>query len=230
MKPLRSIVLILVPFLVAGVADARAQRIPSPYEFIEHSQEGGAFVGVLEPGSGRFDTGPRGGPLVGVRYSVHVNGPVNFDAWASYLSGERWVIDPSRPAGDRKVGRADADLVLLEGSLKFSLMGQRTWNRLGPYLLAGGGIAVDAAGDQEADLEIDPENRFDFGSSFIGHLGAGVRWLPIQRFAVRADGRFTLWQLDTPEGYFDQALDLNSPQESEWVSGISVTVGAAILF
>lgn len=232
MKPIRHILPVILSLLLgpALAGEARAQEIPSPYRFIENSQEGGAFVGLLELGGGQFELGPRGGPLIGLRYSINVNGPVNFEALASLLSSERWIIDPARPAGDRRVGEADADIGLLEGSLKFSLMGQRTWNSLGPYLLVGGGLAFDVSGDQSADLIVPPEDRFDFGSTFIGHLGTGVRWLPSESFLLRADGRFTLWQLDTPEGFFDTDLEIENPPESEWVSGVSLTLGAALLF
>lgn len=213
-----------------AAAPLRAQVIPSPYRFIETRQEAGTFVGYLSTDAGRFGFGPRSAPVAGMRYGIRVNGPIAFEGLASYAPTTRAVVDPNRPEGSRKVGEADVQLALLEASIQFNVVGERTWRGLAPFALAGGGVAFDLAGRQEIDNIIDADDRFDFGSTFAGHLGAGLRWFPGERWVVRGDTRFTLWQLDTPNGYRRGDRDLGKVEESEWVSGLALTVGVAFRF
>lgn len=214
----------------ATAAPLHAQVIPSPYRFIETQQEAGAFVGHLSADPGTFRFGPGDAPLVGVRYGIRVNGPITFEGVASYAPTTRAVIDPNRPAGDRKVGQAHVRLAFLEASIQFNVVGERTWRGLAPFTLAGGGVAFDLAGRQESDNAIDADHRFRFGTTFAGHLGAGLRWFPAERWVVRGDARFTLWQLDAPKGYLRLDRDLGKVEESQWVSGLAVTVGLAFRF
>lgn len=208
-----------------------AQQIPSAYRYVETSQEAGAFAGVLDSGTGRFDLGPDAGTVLGLRYAIEVSGPFSLEGVARTVSSTRDVRDPTQPEGERTVGEADVLLTALEGRAKFSLTGRRTWNGLSPFLVAGGGIVWDMAGASESDEAVLPQDRFDFGTSFLGYLGLGGRWLPTRHIQVRADGGFNLWQLDTPEGYRAQDRDLgfeSPPPESEWVSGLGGTLGIAI--
>lgn len=213
-----------------GASAAAAQVIPSPYRFIETRQELGGFAGYFRVDAGAFEFGPDGGPQVGVRYGIRVNGPIAFEGLASFVAGQRAVIDPNRAEGGRQVGEADAQIGLLEAALQFNIVGERTWRGLGPYALAGGGVAFDLAGRQEIDNVIEADDRFEFGTTFLGHLGGGLRWIPGEHWVLRGDARFTLWQLGTPEGYLRSDRDLGKVEESEWVSGLALTVGVAYRF
>lgn len=223
--------LLLAAVCTAALArTGEAQQIPSPYRYIETAQEAGAFAGVLSPSTGRFDFGPRPGALLGLRYGIEISGPFSIEGVARTLSTTRRVKDPRREEGDRTIGEADVLLTAVEGRLKFSLPGRRTWHGLGPYLLVGGGLVGNLAGSAEVEEVLRAEDRFDFGLSFLGFLGLGTRWLPTDRLQLRLDGGFNLWQLDTPRGYRDPDRDLGfeaPPPENEWVSGLEATLGIA---
>lgn len=226
-----GILLLAAAWAGASPRSGEAQQIPSPYRYIETSQEAGAFVGAVDPGTGRFEVGPGAGTLLGLRYAIEVAGPFSLEGVGRVVSTTRDVRDPTQPEGERKVGEADVLLTSLEGRAKFSLTGRRTWHGLSPYVQAGGGVVWDMAGSSAVDERVLPDDRFEFGTSFLGYLGLGARWLPTEHIQVRADGGLDLWQIDTPEGYRNPDRDLgfeSAPPESEWVSGLEATVGIAI--
>jgi len=220
--------------LVCGGLSARpaaAQTIPSPYRYIDTGQEAGLFLGTMSSAAGRFDLGSKSGRLYGARYSIELGGPFSLEGVGRILSTTRDVRDPARDQGDRTIGQADVRLASLDARVKFSLTGRRTWHRLSPYALAGGGISWDMAGASELDQQLLPDDRFSFGTSFLALLGAGVRWLPVRSVELRADGGLELWQLDTPSGYLDTTRDLgftSAPPQKEWVSGLQGSVGLAL--
>lgn len=226
-RSLCAVVAALLGFL-GVVPDATAQRVPSPYRYIEAGQEIGAFFGTIDPGTGRFDFGPREGPLLGVRYGIEISGPFSLDGVVRTLPTTRNVIDPRRLEGDRKIGEADVLLTSIDARIKFALNGRRTWHGLGPYILLGGGLVFDLAGDQALDEALDPPDRFGFGTQFLGVLGGGARWVPADHFQLRTDGVLNLWQLNNPDGFRDPTRGFEDVSESEWVNGLSITVGAAI--
>lgn len=223
---------LLLPGAGSWPATAAAQEISSPYRYIETGQEAGAFIGTIDPGTGRFGLGPDQGTFYGLRYSIELSGPFSIEGVARTLSSTRAVRQPAPETeeGLETLGEADALVTSVDGRLKFSLTGRRTWHRLGPYAVAGGGLAFDLAGSAPADTEVElAEDRFEFGTSFLGVLGAGVRWLPSDRIQVRGEADLNLWQVDTPEGYRDpeRELEFEAVPESEWVSGIGLTLGVA---
>lgn len=227
-----------IPILLAaavGLAGAfprssSGQTIPSPYRFIETRHEAGAFGGILEPDTGPFGFGPGQGILSGLRYSIELSGPFSLEGVTSVLLGERDVVDPRRAEGSRVVGRADTRLTSLDGRLKFALNGRRTWHGLGPYLLAGGGVVFDLAGESPADRELEDRDRYSFDTSFLGILGGGIRFLPSERLQFRVDAESRFWKLRTPAGFSDQDLNLGPVSREQWVSGLGLTLGAALRF
>jgi len=45
-----------------------------------------------------------------------------------------------------------------------------------------------------------------------------------ERFALRGDGVFSLWKIDTPPGFSDPARGFTGVAAGEWVQGISFTI------
>lgn len=220
---------VLLAAIVAATALpslAEAQSIPSPYRFIERKQETGPFFGLMWTDPGRFGFGPGDGPVVGGRWGLELSGPLSLEGVATFLRGTRDVIHPGRVEGDRKIGEADQLLTMLEARLKFSLVGARTWHGLNPFLVAGGGIGFDLAGSSPAEATLAPEDVFEFGSSFIGTLGAGTRWFVTERLAVRTDALFSLWEIPTPLGFADSSRGFEGVEEKEWLRGLQISVSA----
>ncbi len=215
---------VILPVSLAG------QTVPSVYQFIETKQEAGAFIGTLTAGSGRFGFGPKGGLLLGGRYAIEISGPFSVEGVVGYSPGTRDLIDPSRAEGDRVVGEVDALITTLDVRLKFSLTGDRTWHGLSPFIVTGGGIAFDMAGEDEAEEILLQDDRFKFGTSFMGVLGAGIRFFSSERFMIRSDMGLTLFQLETPRGYQSPGRDFKGVDTSEWTSGVYLTLGAAWRF
>ena len=217
-----AIVALLSPALV------HAQSIPSPYTYLEERQELGVFVGYMSAGTGRFDFGPSGGNLLGVRYGIELSGPLSFEGVVQAIDGERNVVDPGREEGDRVIGQAESLITTIEARLKFSAPGRRAWHGLSPFIDFGGGIAIDASPDSELDEVLLPLDRFDFGTSFFGTMSGGMRWYATQRLTLRGDGVFSLWKIGTPPGYADPDRGFFGVSDGEWVWGTAFTV--AVLF
>lgn len=216
--------------LASGPAPLPAQEIPSAYRFVETSQEVGVFLGYLEPGAGRFGFGPSSTFLLGGRWGIQVSGPLAFEVVADLRPGTRNVVDPRRADEVVTVGEADVLLGSAEGRLVLSLTGNRTWNGLTPYITLGGGLIFDLAGNDPEDEVLLPEDRFDFGTSFLGTAGVGSRLFLTDRFVLRGEGIFSLYQLDTPPGFSEAGLGFRAVEESEWVSGLVATLSLGYRF
>jgi len=229
MRPSAFIGLTLVTVALAGLSSpASAQSIPSPYRHIEAKVETGPFVGYVSSNTGRFGFGPSGGLLVGGRWGIELAGPISFETTAGVISGSRDVMDPRRDVDDLKVGEADVLMTTIDGRLKFSFIGQRTWHNMSPFIVFGGGLALDLASDAVDDELLDPEDRFDFGTSFYGTAGAGARWWLSDRLTLRGDAIFQLWQIDTPLGFAEPERGFVGVEESEWANGFRLSVAALI--
>lgn len=226
-----SIPLVVVFTFLLQATPGRAQRIPSPYRYIEKGQEVGAVAGYLAADEGRFGFGPKGAMFYGASYAVAVGGPVSLEGMLTFMPSERDVVNPRRVEGDRVLDDpAEVSLVNISARLRFALTGRRTWNRLQPFVAVGAGVMFDAEGSQAEDQRLEADEQFDFGTSFAGSLGGGFRLLLTDGLALRADAGLTLYQLDVPDGWRDPALGLADSPESEWVSAGTLTLGATLLF
>jgi len=213
---------------LAGPAMAGAQSIPSAFARIERKQEIGPVFGHMSASQGRFGYGPSGGTLLGARYAIELAGPLSFEGVFGFLSGTRTVVDPGRAEGDRFIGEAESSITTVDARFRISIPGRRTWHRFSPYLSVGGGMAFDTSDPTELDDAVLPEDVFDFGSSFVGTLGFGTRWFLTDGFAVRAEGLFSLWKVDTPPGFADPNRGFTGVSRGEWLSG--TTFSAAVLY
>lgn len=227
---------LLRPLLALAVGTALfhgslpAQTIPSPYRFIETRQEVGLFGGFFSPGTGRFGFGPGPGPQWGARYGINLSGPFGLEAVVTHVPTTRDIVDPGRAEGDRVVGEMSSQLIKLEGRVRFSLTGDRTWHGIAPFVGTGGGFIFDVSKDNSDEALLLPGDRFSFGTSFLGSLGGGVRWFPTKRFLVRGDLFLQLYQLKTPRGYSDPERGFRGVDEKEWVSGPSFSLGISYRF
>jgi hypothetical protein len=215
---------ILLSALAAPFALVSGQQIPSAYSFIETGQEAGVYAGYMNASTGRFGYGPSGGLMYGARYGLQLGGPMSLEGVAGLVSGTRDIVNPARAEGDRVIGEGDVLLTTVDARLKISAVGDRAWHGLSPFLVLGGGIALDLADAPAADDQLEERDVFDFGTSFFGTVGLGTRWFVSDRFALRTDGVFSLWRLRTPPGFSDDDRNFESVDETEWVRGLSISV------
>lgn len=207
-----------------------AQSIPSAFRFVDTRQEAGLFVGTSSMAKGRFAFGPAGGITTGARWGIDLSGPLGFEAVAGVISGTRDIINPAKVVGDQKIGEADALAGVVDARLRFTLTGDRTWHRLAPFLVGGGGLAFDLSKSAELDAELAADDRFSFRTGFFGTAGGGARFFLTDRLALRGDAVFSLWKISTPPGFSSPERGFASVEKAEWVSGRHLTLAAVIRF
>lgn len=216
--------------LAIGPVTAAAQNIDSPYRFLDTRQSIGPFAGYVSMEPGAIDLGPESGTILGVRYNLGISGPFVLAAELSWISGTRAVQDTVPDDSTwTKIGEADFRVVSALAGLRFNITGPRTWHGLLPYLLFGGGLTSDVAGDSEPNASLPANVQLDFGNTFTGVLGAGLEWLPSESISVRLDARNMLWKLTTPTAFLrgDQNLVLPSDQ---WTQNIAFSAGVSLRF
>lgn len=228
-----------VPLLVVALAtfgsSAAAQEITSPYRFVDSSQALGLFGGYALTDEGSFDLGPESAPTGGLRYAIRISGPFTFEAEAAFLPSERAVFDTAFvEAGRERIGEADLRLLLVQGALRFNITGPRTYRGLQPFLVFGGGAAIDVSDSDGAFRdELGPDVVFDFGTTFAAQIGVGIEWFASRNIAVRADVRDVFWQIEAPAAFTDPEIspnpDLDVPSE-EWLQNFLFLLGLSYHF
>lgn len=220
-----------VAFLV-GASALEAQRITSPYRYVEESQSAGAFAGYLRTQSLDPDLGPQAAPIFGLRYNIRLGGPVAGEAALGFIPSERTIFapggaDPRDPTRTIpiEVGTATMPLLLAEAGLRLNLTGPRTWNSLMPYLIATGGVVADLGGQTGQDEEVPEAARFDFGPGFAVGLGGGTEWFLTRRFSLRAEVRDQIWRVTIPAGLAD-----GGTRDNRWTNNLGLSLGAALHF
>lgn len=229
LRPWRLLPL-LAPALLAVADAAHAQRIPSPFRYVDERQAVSVFGGYVIADQGKLDLGPQSAPAFGVRYSLRLGGPFDAEASATYFPTTRVVWDTTAANQPlERLGEADFALGLVDASLRFNITGPRTYHGLMPYLVAGGGAAFTVSDDDtlERAREVDAGARFRFGTRFAGHVGAGLEWFATRRLALRADARDVFWKLRTPPAIVRQRNDVPG---DEWVQNFVLSLGVAFHF
>jgi Outer membrane protein beta-barrel domain len=211
-------------------ADAASQTIPSPYRFLETSQSVGATGGYVLTSDGALQLGPASAAYFGGRYNIRISGPFSAEGELAFMPSTRMVWDTVAGDTTREViGEADMSLLVAKAGLRFNLTGPRTWRSLQPFVLVGGGIAIDIAGDSPAEEDLPEDMRFDFGTSFAGHIGGGVELFLSDGLSLRADARNVLWKINTPEGFLANDRGRLLPGD-EWSQNFLLSAGIAIHF
>jgi hypothetical protein len=213
-------------------APAAAQRIDSPYRFLDHSQYVGVYAGPLAAAEGVLALGPHAGTVMGARWAIRVSGPISLGVDVSYTPTQRTVRDTVFVAADslyRALGDADVRLLAVMGDVRFSITGQRTWHRLQPFVSLGVGAVTDLAGRPAIEEDLVTTARYDFGTSFAGHVGAGVDWFAADRISLRIDGRNKMWRLGVPEAFLltERGRTLS---RSTWENNFLVSAGVSYHF
>jgi hypothetical protein len=222
--------LVMLAATALCVSEAASQTIPSAYRFLETSQSAGVAGGYVLTNEGALELGPAAALYIGGRYNIRIGGPFTIEGEAGFMPTTRMVWDTVPGDTTRQaIGEADMSLVLVKAGVRFNLTGPRTYRSLQPYLVLGGGIAIDAAGEAAAEEDLPADMRFNFGTSFAGHLGGGVEWFPTSGLSVRLDARNVLWKLDTPAGFHENDRGRLLPGD-EWAQNFLFTAGIAIHF
>jgi hypothetical protein len=216
---------------IATPALAQVGHVPqrSPYSDLEFRQEATVFGGYYNAGSDRVGVAPGSGPMFGVRYDLRLGGPASLTSKLAYVSAQRTVIDPRRPADDRVVQNDAAwPLYIADVGISLNLTGQRSYRRLVPFINGGLGVATDLKGG--ADV-----GAWKFGTPFAFSLGAGIKWVPAGNLQARIDISDQLYQIKYPNSYYVTASDGTSvlalrDAKTDWTSNLGLTFGVSYLF
>jgi hypothetical protein len=215
-------------FAVSATAGAQVGHLPgnSPYRDVETRQELTVFGGRYNAGRDLIGVVPRGGPMFGLRYEVHVGGPALLMARWAHVNSERFPVDPTKSGAAAQLGRHDVALDLYDVDLVLNLTGQKSYHHFIPVVNLGGGIA-----NCNCTVKPDP---YTFGTPFAFSFGGGLRYVPGGRFQLRADWGDYLYQLKYPTTYFlNNGSGTTVPAKQArtfWKNNRALTVGASLLF
>lgn len=229
----------LAVLTVSGIPALEAQRIPSPFRYIETTQSLGAFVGYLVTDAGGInllqapdaEIGPRSAPILGLRYNIRFSGPLSGEAAIGFSPGQRTVYETEATPGDTiqrplPTGETDVRLLLAEGGIRFHITGPRAWNNLAPYLLATGGLVADIAQRGSADQLVPTPERYRLGPGLAVGAGLGTDYFVNPRTSIRAELRDQIWNIRAPEGL---PLEANTDR-SRWKNNLGFSLGVAYHF
>ena len=181
----------------AGVAGAQVGHPPdrSPYKDRDYSREwtyfGGSFTAEKDP----VGIAPSDGPIAGVRWQMHMTGPLYFGVRLAGGSIERTVIDPSKRIVERTLGTEKVPMGFADFGLEMSLTGHKTWHGLAPFINGGLGVVADLRGANDV-------GSYRFGIPFTMTLGTGVSWTPARNWSVRLDWSHYVYRIQYPTTYY----------------------------
>jgi hypothetical protein len=221
----------LLAALLPAPVIAQVGTLPqdSPFRDLEYRQGFTGYTGWYSAAKDPAGVAPRSGPMVGLRYDVRIGGPAQFTARVGTVFSERMTIDPSEAGDARYLGVSDQGLYLGDVGLTVNLTGQKSWHALVPYAQVGVGLASDFQG---RDI-----GGYQFGTTFAFNFGGGMRWVPRDRWELRADVADYLYQIEYPDTYYvpttigGSDAVLNGDQaKSVWKHNFALTVGLSYAF
>ena len=227
----RTSLAVAIALLLPAPALAQVGSLPqnSPFRDLEYKQEFTAFTGWFAAAKDPAGVAPRSGPMIGARYDVRIGGPAEFSARLATVFSERRVIDPAKAGAARELGVHKQGLYVGDVGITVNLTGQKSWHTLVPYTQLGVGLASDFKGRDAGG--------FRFGTTFAFNFGGGVRWVPTNRWQLRADAGDYLYQIQYPDTYFvptttggSDAVLGDRQAKSAWKHNLALSIGASYLF
>lgn len=231
----------LTALALAGTTAAAAQGIASPYDFVDRSHGLYGLGAAVFTDRGTLDTGPGSGYAAGLGYNLRISGPFNLGVRATYFPTNRRVYTDSATVADSlalradpmtgltQVGTADLSLLLLDASLRFDVTGPRTWYRIQPYVVMGGGGALVLSQEDTGEDQLPPDAQLQvrFRNGWTGHVGAGFEIYLTERFTARIDVRDVLWKIHIPQGFLAPGRVIDTEQ---WVQSAHLGLGLTFRF
>jgi hypothetical protein len=209
-----------------AVAQVGHDPATSPYADLEYNQELTLMGGYLRARHDPAGVAPQSGPMTGVRYELSLVGPLALTSDFIAGFGNRDLIDPTRRAGDRLVGTANATVYAADLGLAMNLTGRKSWHHVVPQLRAGIGVVHSSAQDTLG---------FAFGTPFAFSFGGGLKLVPGGRVQFRADITDRVFKLSYPDAYYRLASDNTAVLDAQtarsfYTHHAALTVGVSYLF
>lgn len=210
-----------------------AERIDSPYRWIERGLRMGPWAGWLNADRGNLEFGPGSTLVLGGRFRARVSSPLSLELDAGYGAADRYVIDPRPLTGPVVADTVSSGWVMGAAAIQFALTGARTWNGIQPYAVFGGGLLI---GVDEGRSEVFADSaladlRYEIGTAPLFQVGVGIEVFPSDRLGIGLELRDYLIRLKAPDGYFDDdVLDAieesrgEAPTESQWPHNLELSL------
>jgi len=204
----------------------------SPYRPIGARTNLSLVGGYLGGSGGKLGIGPSDGFLVGARYEMRLTGPTDASLTISRGQFDRLIPNPNAPADSQITGPVSQSVIFVDAALQILLTGDKTWNRLAPYLGAslglgfGSGVPADSSG-------------FRYATKFLTGPLLGVRLYPGGGLTFRVEGRLTFWRLRYPSGFFANParaptdpplLNPDVESDTDWTAHPTVLIGLGWAF
>jgi hypothetical protein len=219
-------------------AAAQEESIDTPYRWLDRGTRLGLVGGYMFTNRGDPPFGPGSSPFVGARFRARLSSPLSLEIGAGYGNSNEWVIDPRLEGGPAVVDTVDADWLIIQASIQFALTGARSYHRLQPYLVLGGGILQElSTGTSDVLASVREPYEFHIGTAPMVHLGVGAEVDVSRRLGLAFEFRDNLWRLKAPSGWFridvlQNLLDTGSPapDESQWTHNFELTASLYYYF
>ncbi len=206
----------------------------SPYRDIRKGHTFTATGGYFGGDGGDLNIGPHTGTVFGGRYDIRTGSTIQFGVAIARGDLERFIVDPFVALARRTSGPVKQSVLFAELNLQFNVTGGKSWNRIAPFISAGGGLAF--ASGTPADT-----SQYDFGRKLYFVPSIGARVFLSDRLHFRAEARATFWKLNYPTTFQQEPVEEpGTPEDpnavipgdnlSEWTASPGFHVGLAYSF
>lgn len=195
---------VMIGFTTSASAQVGHQPNRSPYKDRDYNREWTYFGGQFDAEADPLGVAPTDGPMGGVRWQMHLTGPLYFGVRLAGASVDRTIIDPSKRIAERTVGTEKVPMAFADLQLEMSLTGHKTWHGLAPFINGGFGVVADLRGDSDV-------GNYRFGVPLAITLGTGVSWTPGRNWSVRLDWSHYIYRIGYPTDYYLKVTEDPAP-------------------
>lgn len=192
--------------LTASAANAQVGYPPnrSPYQDKDYNREWTLFSGAFNAETDPVGVAPREGPMVGVRWQMHLTGPAYFNVRLAGASVERTIIDPTKRLSERVIGTEKVPMAFADLGVEFSLTGHKTWRGFAPHIGGGVGFTGDLRGANDV-------GSYRFGVPFTLTLGTGLSYTFSRNLSLRMDWTNYVYRIGYPNTYYLKTTEDPAP-------------------
>jgi len=198
----------------------------SPYQDRDYNRDWTFFAGHFSAEKDPIGVAPTDGPMAGIRWQMHMTGPIYFGIRLAGASVDRRMIDPSKRINERELGTEKVPMAFADLALELSFTGHKTWHGLAPFLNGGFGFVGDLRGKNDV-------GSYRFGMPFTMTVGTGMSWTPAKNWSVRADWSHFIYRIQYPTTYYlktteDPAVLPAGAARSFWRRNPALLIGVTL--
>jgi hypothetical protein len=215
-------------FVATSSAKAQVGHPPdrSPYRDRDYNRDWTFFGGQFSAERDPVGVAPTDGPMAGIRWQMHMTGPIYFGLRLAGASVERRVIDPAKRVAERELGTERVPMAFADMALEMSLTGHKTWRGFAPFINGGLGFVGDLRGSNDV-------GSYRFGVPFTMTLGTGVSWTPAKNWSLRLDWSHYIYRIQYPTTYYlktteDPAVLPAGAARSFWRRNPALLIGVSL--